>query len=376
MMSKKILIEIDEVMRILSLHEQEKKKIQEQVAPAAVTVPENTTPAPNTQTTNTPTTGKKTRQDLIAFYTKAKTDGCITDGNLDLNNFFRVQGNDRAYVKGPSASMKGMVKRVYDDFSWEVVDPTTGKALKSGKWTCKSLEPAAPVTPGVNPNAGDIQQEIAAGWKERKDLANVSNDELAQLYIKHPKYDLYKLKGGDQGKQGGYTPQQQAWIDTWTQTTDPVTGQKNADVYRINLTNEETASQAYVPVIAPGSEKVFPNGGLTVYYNPNKVSTVTGSVINTILANQTTDREACRKNVLDYYTAYSRRNSVNIPPKEFDEAKRIVQGCADTYYRNWGLIGSLKKGEGNRTLDNYIDILRGGAGGPSPYGQDAKWKLK
>lgn len=282
--------------------------------------------------------------------------------DYDSKNGYFVKG-DEIYIK--------------DDMTFDVVKNQNGVKTLSAQnkpWACAVL-----FEKGPDPNAAaDREREIASGiWTPKDKLTNVSNAELAQLYERHPLYpDLYKLKGNNQGKQGNYTPEQEAWIKVWKNTTDPVTGQVMADMYKTSLTDEEKATQAYVPVIAPGSEKVFPNGGLTVYYNPNKASTVTSSVLNTILTNQTITRDACRKNVMDYYLAFTRRNSVTIPGKSFDEAKKIVQNCADSYYKNWGLIGSLKKGEGNSTLDKNIDILRGGMGGPSAYGDDAKWKLK
>ena len=277
--------------------------------------------------------------------------------DYDSKNGYFVKG-DEIYIK--------------DDMTFDVVKNQNGVKTLSAQnkpWACAVL-----FEKGPDPNAGDIQQEIAAGWKQRKDI-NVADSELAQLYDKHPKYDLYKLKT-QSNKQGGYTADQQAWINNWEQGTDNATGLANSVVYQVKLTPEQNASGEWKPVIAPGSEQVFPNGGLTVYTNQRNLKNVTGDVLKDILGNQTVDVETCRQNVLSYFNLFNRRNSVTVTPRELDSAKRVVQACADTYYKKWGIIGSLKKGEGSKKLDMYIDTLRGGAGGPSPYGDDAKWKLK
>jgi len=358
MMSKKLIIESEEVMRILSLHETQKKKIQEQTS---------------TETSKAPVLLKRNRQELIQFFATAKANGCLTDANLGYGDFFRKPGDDKGYIKGPSAKMADKVKRVYDDFTWEVIDPKTGAVLKSGKWVCKGLEPDAPV---VDPNADDINREIAAGlWKKRADLVNVSNAELMQLYEKHPKYDLYKLKTAT-SKQGNYSPEQQAWINTWNNATDDVTGQKNANAYKTTLTDAEKASQSFIEFIVPGSETVFPDGGLKVWYNPNNVKNVTSSVLSTIIQNQTPNREACKKNVADFYTAYDRRESIKLTPKQIFDANKIVQSCADKYSPNkWGILG------GGNKLDTYIKLLKGETvsgykDGPHTTGPGSEFRLK
>jgi len=297
---------------------------------------------------------------------------CVTDPSVKANLYvfkgkpaIKVNGgpdNIRIYTNEPNQNFGG--------YNWYVLNTAETKILKGPyTWSCQAK-------PGPNPNADDIKREIAAGWHERKDFPNVSDDELAQLYIKHPKYDLYKPKTQD-NKQGGYTPDQQAWIANWEQGTDNATGLANAVLYKTKLTPEENAKGEWLPAgVAPGSEKIFPDGGLKIYKNQRNLKNVTGDVLKDIINNQTIDIETCRQNVLSYFTSFNRRNSLDLTPKEIDGAKRVVQACADTYYNKWGIIGSLKKGEGNKSLNHYIDVLRGGAGGPSPYGDDAKWKLK
>lgn len=278
--------------------------------------------------------------------------------DYDSKNGYFVKG-DEIYIK--------------DDMTFDVIKNQNGVKTLSAQnkpWACAAL-----FEKGPDPNAGDIELEKKSGtWKERKDI-NVTNDELAQLYEKHPKYDLYRLKT-QEGKTGNYTPEQQAWIDNWVKGIDVKTGQQNEVLYKVNLTPQEAASGLFISTIAPGSETVFPKPGLTVYTTQRNLANVKTDILNNIIKDQTPNIEVCRQNVLSFYNLYNGRNSITISAREFDEAKRLVQACADRYYKKWGFIGSLKKGEGSGSLDGYIDVLRGGAGGPSPYGDDAKWKLK
>ena len=120
-MGKKYNIETEEVQRILSLHEGYKKTLVNEQAASAST--------------------KKNRQELIQFFANAKSYGCLTDPNLAYDSPYRLGTEDRSYIKGPSMSMKGKDKRVYDDFTYAVVEPVTGVVLKQGAWACSQLQP-------------------------------------------------------------------------------------------------------------------------------------------------------------------------------------------------------------------------------------------
>ena len=120
-MGKKYTIQTEEVQRILSLHEGYKKTLMNEQAASA--------------------TNKKNRQELIKFFADAKAYGCLTDQNLGYDSPFRLASEERSYIKGPSGSMKGKDKRVYDDFTYAIVEPATGVVLKEGTWTCQQLQP-------------------------------------------------------------------------------------------------------------------------------------------------------------------------------------------------------------------------------------------
>lgn len=118
----KIKVSNEEVMRILSLHENYKKSL----------VVEQTQPAP------------KNRTELIQFFAKAKANLCLTDPNLKYDAPFRTTGESRGYIKGPSNRYPGMDKRIYDDFTVEVVDPSSLAVIVKTTWACDSLKPVEP----------------------------------------------------------------------------------------------------------------------------------------------------------------------------------------------------------------------------------------
>jgi len=263
-------------------------------------------------------------------------------------------------IKQESTKTPGKIRYLFIDKRIGVMDNGKFIFLDNTEWA------PGQATPKPDPNAGDIAKEIAAGWKEKKDLGNYSDAEIAKLFTKHPKYDLYKSIT-EPNKTGNLSPDQEAWWNAWSATTDPVTGQVNGDLYKINLTPQEKASGAFKETRAPGSEKAFA-GGLTVYYAPNSLSTVKGSQLSQIIKNQTVDKETCKKNIADYVYAYDMHNDV--PEKQLDAAKRVVQACAYQYYNKWGILGGGKK------LDADIDKMRGGTGGPTTYGERSQWRLK
>lgn len=194
-MKTNLIINSEERHRILSLHEEIKEKSKKVVLEQTATNP-----------------SLKNRAELLKFFETARTNGCLTDNTLDYNSVFHIVGQTRAYIKGPSKSQQGMVKRIYDDFTWEVVDPKTGNALKNGKWTCdvlqKKPEPPKPEPPKLNSNQLKVLELLKPkGWfhepaptdveVEQKlfDKMNIADasTELGTLYSKY--FTDYAPKG-------------------------------------------------------------------------------------------------------------------------------------------------------------------------------------
>ena len=129
----KIKVSNEEVLRILSLHENYKKSL---VVEQTVTAPKN-------------------RTELIQFFAKAKANLCLTDPNLKYDAPFRTTGESRGYIKGPSNRYPGMDKRIYDDFSVEVIDPSSLAVIVKTTWACDALKDV------VDPNKDDPKKEGA-----------------------------------------------------------------------------------------------------------------------------------------------------------------------------------------------------------------------
>lgn len=296
-MNKKLNIASEEIMRILSLHENYKLKLfnEQQANQPSVDAP----PSPEL---------KKTRNELIQFFTTAKEKGCLTDPNLKYDSPYQLTGKNAYYIKGPSQSMKGMIKRVFSDYTWTIVDPKTGKELKKSTWTC------SPLTQVEKP----------------KDVNKPTNT---------------------------ISLEQQGFIDKW-----------EAQGYKYNPTSLEQVNLVSVDVITLGAPpNLFPKG-TKLWYDPNKqkdISRKDDSVLDTTLDDQEINRRACKKNIEDFYKAFQTRKSVVVDPAKLEKAKKIVQACKDQHYGKWGVLG------GGRKWDNILDLLSGNkSNGPissSPY---------
>jgi hypothetical protein len=302
---KKFIINEEEKSNILSMH---KALMNEQM--------ENST---NTEDPN-----------LIKLRNSIKV-GCLSNGKLK-----RDTTKNTYFYRKPSATGNGDVD-FFPDMTYKFVDGS-----KSGKWKCDGLVNLANTNTQQAAQKSTVDADIAReleqyGWKKREDIA-VTDTELGQLYQKHPKYDLYKLKVNT-AKTGGYTPEQTAFIENW-----------KTKGYKSTLTPEELATGTFQKVNVQGSEQYFP-GGL-IMYKP---------------AAGAQDKKTCRDKVKQYYD-YWKTKREDISQSEFDQLKSQVQACANQFDGKWGGIFS--------SVDNYVETLRGGSGGPLSYGEDSKWRLK
>ena len=176
---KNIKIDTNEVQRILFLHENYKNTLL------------------------TEQSKEKTREEVLKWFADAKRAGCLKDPNLNYNSVFKTKNDDgtfKHFIKGPSNSMQGKIKRVYDDYTVEIVDPTTGNALRSSRWECKTTPQVAPkVTEPLNSNQNKVLEmikvqkwfhepvptevEIDKGIFEQEDLTDATSD-LGKTYSK------------------------------------------------------------------------------------------------------------------------------------------------------------------------------------------------
>jgi hypothetical protein len=167
---KNIKIDTNEVQRILFLHENYK----------------NTLLAEQSK--------EKTREEVLKWFADAKRAGCLKDPNLNYNSVFKTKSDDgvfKYFIKGPSNSMQGKIKRVYDDYTVEIVDPTTGNALRSSRWECKTTPQVAPeVIKPLNSNQKKVLEIIGRdGW--------FSEPAPTEVEVELGKFKKYNLGGTD-----------------------------------------------------------------------------------------------------------------------------------------------------------------------------------
>jgi hypothetical protein len=317
-------IDTNEVQRILEMHSKVKKSIiLEQVDADNEIDPKLTGNSPVVPEVNKDEIDRKLIDDAI-------TAGCLKNGKV------RFLKGTKSPVYQATTLKTNTVVTFYPNMTYKLA---TGE---TGKWKCSKAELAAKEATQVASQKTTVDTDLARelsqyGWKERKNI-DVTDIELSQLYQKHPKYNLYKLKVNT-AKQGGYTPEQTAFIENW-----------KGKGYKSTLTPEELAMGTFQKVNVQGSEQYFP-GGL-IMYKP---------------AAGAQDKKICRDKVKQYYD-YWKTKREDISQSEFDQLKSQVQACANQFEGKWGGIFS--------SVDNYIKTLRGGTGGPLSYGEDAKWRLK
>lgn len=277
--------------------------------------------------------------DLKNKLNKILTDGCVKNGEI-----VTMQSKNpklQFAIKQESTKTPGKFRYFFADGRVGNFDDNGKFQFLPGKLDCTEVQQA---TQQATVNT-DIARELEQyGWKERKDI-EVTDTELSQLYQKHPKYNLYKLKVST-AKTGGYTPEQQAFINQWRKNEED--GGETGYVEK--LTPEQLASGTYQKVKVEGSEQYFP-GGLIMYKPAAKEQ----------------DKKLCRDKVKLYYK-YWKDKREDITQSKFDQLKSQVQACANQHKGKWGGMFS--------NVDNYIEELQGGTDGPLSYGEDAKWRLK
>jgi hypothetical protein len=277
--------------------------------------------------------------------TKSKLSKMLDDGCVKNGKIVEMESKNPVLqfaIRQESTKTPGKFRYFFADNRVGSFDGNGKFEFSASKWSCNASQQAkfdASTKEKETIVNTDIARELEQyGWKKRGDIA-VTDTELGQLYQKHPKYDLYKLKINN-AKVGGYTEEQQAFIDLWKQKE-----------YVEKLTPEQLALGTYKQVKVSGSEGLFP-GGLIMYRPAVTVPEIS----------------ECKDNIKQYYEAFKNR-SEELTDSEFNKLKPVVQGCVDKYNGKWGGIFS--------NVDNYVKVLTGDApGGPLSTGEDSKFRLK
>ena len=329
----KILIKEEEKKIILEMHSQEKK--------SAILVEQS----------------NDIQSQLQAF---------VDDGRVK-GNVVKLTFKDPSYqfaIKQESTKTPGKFRYLFINKSVGVSGDGGITILKDTNWT-----PGQPAQK-EDPNTGDIEREVATGnWIDRKNI-NVPTSELEQTYEQHPKYkNLWKLKSTT-NKLGGFTPDQQSFINAWTGSTKETENNFTTKAYKINPSAADFATGQWTRdnfFIAPGSEVYFPADekgvkGLKVFINVSKLT-----------EKKEANRENCRGAIKTFVNMY-RQSLGGVEPNAqvFADTKALVKLCKAT----------VKFGGPFSKVDDDLKLLSGitvdGVPGPSRLNSDNtpnKWRI-
>ena len=300
---------------------------------------------------------------------KAMSAGCLKGGSLK-----RQKSTGKLYYKKESTKQPGKFVKFFPDMTFSFEDGS-----KKGKWVCPQIATAEAAAAAAQATAqqttADNDSRIATlkkqGYKTLDELRKegVDLNTLDKVFKKVTvgNVDLYISAGTTNftpnTSTSDFNKDQLSFISTFEQKGYKLNPSRIEQSTLVKVTDKDLGAPA----------DLFPNG-LVMWYNPNAQDDIKrnqGSVLADVLSNQSIDRQACRKNVTDYFETFRRKNSIVIDPATINKAKRIVQACKDEHYGKWGVAGG-----GNR-LDNYLDILSGNKeGGPTSYGDDSIWRIK
>jgi hypothetical protein len=326
---KKFIIEESEIKRILSMH----RTIKEQTAPAAPAVD------PSLQ---------KLRD--------AVKSGCFSNGKLFLN-----KTKNTYFFRGIKKSTKQEID-FFPDMTYSFVDGS-----KKGKWTCPAL--TKPVEDQITTNLERLKTE--ANWLTKEDLINsgqtIENIENPLMYTKkdfggNPRYQAVTTAGIF----GGLDQRQKDKIN-------------NFKVMGYKLIGELTPKELsfFKPmVVSPVKDGLF-STDLIMYADPSQITqgvgtgetktNITQTIKNAVQNRIPKDKKDCKDTIKTYYYAFKKKRPLS--QDEFSALKEKTQACKNEFYGDWDVLS------GGRKMDNYLDIMSGGIGGPSRAGDDAKWRL-
>ena len=334
-MNKATIIESKEIERILKLHNKEKNAKNKIILEQAQ---------------------YKSKAELTKFFTDAKNAGCLTDPNLDFVNFKRIEGEPGSYIKAISKTT-GNVKRVYDDYTWKVVNPE-GKVIKSGTWKCDAKPQSA--TDSVAGPAADVT-DVAAKLSEYKNQGYQEYKDVVQkTKVDDPKfYQVIAFKGVPTDKlyRPLYSMNTVGKLDTWPvnseqrKVLDTLIGQG----YVIDPNQADRMRGVLKPYNPPVDASLFPNG-LTVYTDVRQGSQSNVSDSQQTLQSSIVGAENCEKNVQLYWDSY--KNNIPSSGSDFDNLKNVVQACVNQNMYRWKNIGGvLGIGGGSRHLDKILEVM-------------------
>lgn len=344
----KFNLQEDEKNRILSMH---KALIKEQATAAPAT------DAP-----------KSIEDQLTVFI----TNGCAKNGKVVKMKSSNPQ--KQFAIKQESTKTPGKFRYLFIDNTVGMSDETGKFQILPNKWACNtgavqanvsaekakaSAEQAAATASKAN--VDKTKQE--GDWKTKEDLIKTDTEQNIENPVMYEKKEvngvtLYRRKvAGSIG--AALTDDQKKIIDKWTN--------KGAKL-RKDLDAEEAKTWTS-RVVSPASEGYF-SEDLIMYFDPTitvKDEALTATIQAAVTTRIPTDAKDCKKTIEAYYLAFKKKRPLE--PNEFEALKAKTQACKNEYGGDWGAFS------GGRRMDNYLEIMSGGIGGPSRAGDDAKWRL-
>jgi uncharacterized protein YktA (UPF0223 family) len=260
----------------------------------------------------------------------------------DDNGQFKI--GDELYIK--------------DNFTLDVVitDADGKRTMAYNKtWACPAL--TKPVEDQIRGNI--TKTKLEGNWKTKEDVLAIDTEQN----IENPKMYEKKVVNGttlyrnlsDVGINKALTKKGQDVLTYYT---------NNGALLQSQVDPEQ--SQTYTK-IKIGSNPDF-SEDFYVYLDPTKVTDpkMLADIQANINKTIPQDKKICKKAIEDYYTNFKKKRVVL--PNELTKMKADVQSCKNEFYKDWGFFGSKK-------IDDMLDVMSGGVGGPSRMGDDAKWRL-
>jgi hypothetical protein len=334
----KFNLQEDEKNRILSMH---KALIKEQ-ATAAPTTPD----AP-----------KSIKDQLEVFI----TNGCVKNGKVV------PMKSGKFAIKQESTKTPGKFRYLFIDNTVGMADETGKFQILPNKWACNTSEvakvaaDAQTAKTAVDADLSKVKKE--GEWKTKEELTKTDTAENIENPVMYEKkvvdgVTLYRRKIAG-GIGAALTKDQQDIVTKW---------ESQGAKLRKDL-DPEQAKTWVSRVVSPASEGYF-SQDLIMYFDPTitvKDATITTTIQQSLQNRIPTDQKDCKSTIEAYYLAFKKKRPLE--PNEFEALKAKTQACKNEYSGDWGVLS------GGRRMDNYLEIMSGGVGGPSRRGDDAKWRL-
>ena len=254
------------------------------------------------------------------IFAQAKKFGCLTDPNLDFVNIkYRRDKPEKIYIKavGPTT---GNVKRVYSDYTFEVVSPQN-QVIRSGTWKCDQIGQQSPV-------------------EQKQTKTKEYFDQWKAYYSGQPQY-----QGAEIVSELEATPVQKA---TWIQVSIPNSA-------------KDTGTEKFV-YISSSKKKETPADGSKPSEPQSRKEIQQSAQIN---------KDECEKIIEQWYQNYSTK------PDDFDKAyfdaeRPKAMYCKRRFYKKWGVDFDANR------LNKIIEFMsrnRDNFEGRTSPGLRSLWKL-